>query len=1343
MKRIAFILLGILVAVCGLIAEIVHQAPPDSSDTKGATAAEQSSAPRRVLKAGDRFRIDATDLRNRLASTSEDERPEQIADWVVYATLVYSRVPGHALRDALYDRPPMRLPVLEESVAFDYGRGRRVILPDKSVWLFRSEIDPHPKATLARLADQVRMELGDKPASFAVFVYRTHLTNGVIDVRKEADVPSAEMFSPAYGYVEAKVHDRASFTTWLEQIDDVVHVRRIEDNALELGGRRFGDASTAGVTLEHVASLYQGHRRIAANHATYDPDPRESALVDALNGSANSGLPLANDAFFRAAKEYAAMLSVWSAQLRAAGYDTSGLGIPKESLPGYVPSVTKIPIPSFYDISGLGIPKPSVEDNDTNRLSIPMQFKVWTLEEQKEFHTSAVEQTGKLMKLVEEARLIMPSEPGFSLDWSFSRQGLVHDLGTLLDQPDALLREARVLARTQSRYDEKARPSLVWAAADTAKAIEGELAMTPAQHDAIAKVIAAIRTQRREDLDGCGIVALSSLIHDSKAGKELPLATLLKYIRNRNGCQCARYDGPMQGTRVGMNLFYTDLLAKLWAAVDYYGKAPVAEVVGFRSGPRVDVERAYWTEVWEKTSTRLWFGPKQESYAVLRQGGEINFAHIATRVFSKGSSETDPMKESSPAEDSRRVFHWWDHHYERVADYEQQYHTQNQIMKWSVITGWAAENHLLEYLDGHDIPVTRDLRFDRWYATNDSLRFRGDIRMLPESRWHGTECMELLRSYPFESAGQVANIEGGVSLGGSQTLREEGAILAENVAPSLRRAGLVEEAGGAIRNVKATEFDLAKDTLETVIKPRAGNFLRSGGAEFNVGTFETSVLESGANGGGLRITAGGQELGRITYEQLNEGVKLGWRQAPGEFAERLTKSVARANDSGLPRVSRDLYFIENSSGGLDAVATIAEDGRQYAYALRSGKDAKGFVGAGFGPSGEFRVKAASIDVADVQRELAEQSWQRIEECPFALCRRFTNKGPGAAAKPFKLRSSSGAEVEAFLDGDAIYLRRPPHADGFETLVEHEGITSKFVREVAKGKATANLLSTPAARLSPGLRAAEAAGRGDLGQAMDQLADAAQHGKLDDALREFNAQYGDAAWKDLTGSSGKLPVTYDSITGKDADAMIERALVSVRDHDPARAAGDLQQALLRGKPSDRALSYLEEASQSPNVQVVAHLAMAREKGTTNGILKLVSVHADDHVLVTSLNLDHATMSAKTVTDKVGMQRAIEYGNEVFYVDHRLLAHFDWDGMPGDSLHRALSDPAVVWEELDVQGMSTFRPSELTQTTLAYTAMQPSTDFHLRSLESLLQGTKHVFRARYYPCPNGATPPDCTQ
>jgi hypothetical protein len=242
--------------------------------------------------------------------------------------------------------------------------------------------------------------------------------------------------------------------------------------------------------------------------------------------------------------------------------------------------------------------------------------------------------------------------------------------------------------------------------------------------------------------------AKDSFARRSELQREYAVLTIvLNVVEARNRVQCARYDGALRGTSVGMNLFYTDVLAKLWAGLDFGAQAPVMEVPGFRHlpGTTAKLDAIYEDEQRRLPGTRLWFGHKPSS---LRHDGEgkLLFQPIATRVYAAGNNPLQPGQESEASEASLRVFTWWDRHFQEVADYEPAYHRQNQIMKWSIVTGILADEGLLSWLDGETVDTSQ--RFDLWYPTQADLKFRDNIHILPPAKWIGvknTECMEISR----------------------------------------------------------------------------------------------------------------------------------------------------------------------------------------------------------------------------------------------------------------------------------------------------------------------------------------------------------------------------------------------------------------------------------------------------------------------------------------------------------------------------------------------------------------------------------------------------------------------
>src|SRR5262249_39567437 len=156
--------------------------------------------------------------------------------------------------------------------------------------------------------------------------------------------------------------------------------------------------------------------------------------------------------------------------------------------------------------------------------------------------------------------------------------------------------------------------------------------------------------------------------------------------------------------------------------LDVEHEAPGLRVPGFLSQSRMPPS-AYWWEGFSKPDGRLWFAPKKEAFTRSENGSELRFQHVAARVFAAGSNRDHPERsETTPREDDRRAVGWWGRHFADVADYEQAYHLQNEIMKWSVITGFFHARGLAPYLQ--DVKVDHGARFGQWYEQNRSqLRY--------------------------------------------------------------------------------------------------------------------------------------------------------------------------------------------------------------------------------------------------------------------------------------------------------------------------------------------------------------------------------------------------------------------------------------------------------------------------------------------------------------------------------------------------------------------------------------------------------------------------------------------
>jgi hypothetical protein len=95
-----------------------------------------------------------------------------------------------------------------------------------------------------------------------------------------------------------------------------------------------------------------------------------------------------------------------------------------------------------------------------------------------------------------------------------------------------------------------------------------------------------------------------------------------------------------------MVLFYTDLLAKLWA-IDYVNNTPSKAIEEFEPLTRTILPSLCRGEEKALPNTRLWFGPEDYGYQVLA-GNMLAFARNATRIYAASSNPLDPGKETEP-----------------------------------------------------------------------------------------------------------------------------------------------------------------------------------------------------------------------------------------------------------------------------------------------------------------------------------------------------------------------------------------------------------------------------------------------------------------------------------------------------------------------------------------------------------------------------------------------------------------------------------------------------------------------------------------------------------------------
>lgn len=864
----------VLLCLIGLLAACSNPIPtvrsPQASNAQNCLYFDRerdpgaSSCESAALPPGGSFDIDISGLVGKLAAQSKDERPEQIADWAIFGTFIHARLPQPVLQGVTFDRAPIRMRALEDVSSTESGPGRHAILPDGTAWVVYEGDDPHPEATLARHADQVRVELGRVPAFVRVFSYQSDLDRAAIKVHRNGDISGAQLFSARYGYREARVVSREDLAQFIGEIDDLTHARLLDGGVVEFGGRRHPRARTANVNLEDLATLYQAYRNV-------DKSARDRAMKRMPPGLAESlkGQPQLLDLLLRMRQGKASV-----------GFSLD----PQWDADGFVADLRQL----AQD------PRPLV----ARALEAVRSSKLRG--DREDALPFAVRRARSLADHFKSAELaqFQVAEP-----WRSQLSAVVSSL----QGKRGLETERAGLAFERLRADAHQERRRI---AETVETLTRQLSALRAGGSE-----ASLAAQRQSIIER--ISALSGQQHAA-----FDLLLVLNYLEAEHHHQCARYDGDLKGTHVGMVLFYADLLAKVWASTDYYHSAPVCQVPGLRTEPRVGptIEPAFWEEIKNLNGTRVWFAPRTEAFSVSSSGKEVQFGHLMTRVYAAGSTAVAPDQESTANEESRQVIGWWDRHYGRIAAYEPQLHIQNQILKWSVLAGWLAEQGRLRFLDQEQ--VNRSLRFDQWIAANKKLKFNRDVRFLPPERWpEGTECMEQLTSYTYAGAGVSAFIAGGVSLGKADAVAKAPRVPAKLPVERLRAGLSADSSSDVVRTLRGGTFRLGQaPDGGALTEARAASPQASIGRVRQVQT----ALSTRDDAGALAQKSERGSLTHLRFERKANLVVLDSGQAPppGSPAQALRAALDKAGDGDITKaVDR---FV-SAHGGVEAQGQLIND----------------------------------------------------------------------------------------------------------------------------------------------------------------------------------------------------------------------------------------------------------------------------------------------------------------------------------------------------------------------------------------------------------------------------------
>jgi hypothetical protein len=671
------------------------------------------------------FVVDAMSLQQGLTGLPVDEQAEQIADWAAAGVLaeVLRQQPDVLL--AVGRLPPLRRDGRYEILGIhEYGRARRLIVDANLVVLLLPVHEPEQDLVLARLADLTRADLGHIPERFHVYSYAYEAAAGRIAIQAGRRLAGTELFSPAFGYIEAAIANSGDLGRWLKQVDTLTYFTA-KDGGVVLGGRAGRNSNR--IELEDVATLYQAQLGQTPHIRQLHQLQRDHELIVlALNRVV--AVVKANVARYnqRGKPDCEAFDQAWRALGRLFG---------DADAPG----------PVSCKASALEI----------------MNAETALMDRLSPWAQQVLRDHGSEMDRVTAAA---PPSPGigFSLDPQWEVQSLERDVAQLKKDPQPILAEAQALA---AKADGKATQGASYVTQTAIFLVDAlrrarVIAITPLTGQMAAildDAVSEARAHKSRTVEH--LLRLERILAGMEQSREPEtqvMVALLRFVEARDRIQCARYEGALAGTRVGMQLFYTDLQAKLWAGLDYQGSAPKQAIPGMPT---------LWSAPGNQHSTRIWFGPRSDRMARWPDFTSMIFAPVATRIYSASSVAGDPVHEETPADPVRHVLDFWTHHYAQLARHDGRFAFVNEVQKWSTLANlWVLWNALPEL---ERQPVDRRQVFDRWASKEPGLRLPEDIGLLPRARWvshePAWECMDQLAAAKDEGE-QHFTISGGHSL---------------------------------------------------------------------------------------------------------------------------------------------------------------------------------------------------------------------------------------------------------------------------------------------------------------------------------------------------------------------------------------------------------------------------------------------------------------------------------------------------------------------------------------------------------------------------------------------------
>jgi hypothetical protein len=446
------------------------------------------------------------------------------------------------------------------------------------------------------------------------------------------------------------------------------------------------------------------------------------------------------------------------------------------------------------------------------------------------------------------------------------------------------------------------------------------------------------------------------------------------------------------------------------------------------------------------------------------------------------------------------------------------------------------------------VRVDRTAQFFPWLAAHrDQLRFQEPV---PERRApYGTECIPLLRSYPFETAGESKIISGGVSLAGRDLLE---------VAPTVNTKLPIGQRMVAAAKAEALPMQKLEGRTVSIANEGAAR-VRSSSGPMNLSRV---VAEFEGKAGATEITVNSQagKVATITVKPVEGGVQINVRpdlvehvHAAFDLAERRTVISFEGESARIVRSGDALVEtarVENASMDTSGIAL--------------GRDT---LGTGL-------RQARGVEPGAMFRRMDAYEWQVVRPGKTPLkppSVRFRNEPPPAGAREVPVHGIDGVTTARLTENGEVFLARPTEPTaraGWHGLADRVEFDPAFRAPISD---TLELASQSSAKL-PAITADQLARSGRLEEAAATLEHAmpAMPVTLEDRVRRALYDIGTR-----NHAAAKAEIDALAARGHEVSAETRSLLVdSLSNHGQADVA-KLIDAQLQGKPLPPGMSVVEQ------------------------------------------------------------------------------------------------------------------------------------------------------------------------